>query len=72
MLYSEIHEISSDSSLDGKLLNFSCDQVVKKMNLKNFEHRSVIKDLSEEGIALKNIYESLANVNSRGGFGLYF
>jgi histone-lysine N-methyltransferase SETMAR len=46
----------------GELFVFVCDVVEKIMNFENFEHRSVIKFLTKEGAAPKDIHQRLVNV----------
>ena len=46
----------------GELFVLVCDVVEKIMNFENFEHRSVIKFLTKEGIEPKDIHQRLVNV----------
>ena len=46
-----------------RVICFLCVFWLKKvMNFENFEHRSVIKFLTKEGIEPKDIYQRLVNV----------
>ena len=62
MLVNKSKEISLVSSLVGELYSFVCELIVKIMNFENFEHRAVIKFLTKEGIAPKDIRQRLVNV----------
>jgi [histone H3]-lysine36 N-dimethyltransferase SETMAR len=61
MLVNNSQEICFVSMLVGELYGFVCERFVKIMNTENFEHRSVIKFLTKEGIAPKDIRQRLVN-----------
>jgi hypothetical protein len=62
LLHKNRQEFRVVSLFVGELFVFVCDGVEKIMNFENFEHRSVIKFLTKEVIAPKDIHQRLVNV----------
>ncbi len=62
MLLNNIQKIKFVSSFVGELFGFVCDLVEKIMNFEKFEYRSMIKFLTKEGVAPKDIQQRLVAV----------
>jgi len=62
VLDSKSQETSIVRSFFSEIYSFVCALVVKNMNFENFEHRSVIKFLTKEGIPPKDIHQRLDRI----------